>query len=358
MNTKSDTLVILSPGFPKDQSDSVCLPPQQLLVRELKNNFPSLKILVLSFEYPFTKVPYDWYGVQVLPFNTWQKRKLPRLLIWFRIWRTLERINRQNRVLGLFSFWCAECALVGKYFSRLRGLPHFCWILGQDARRQNRYMPWIRPKGEELVAMSDFLSREFEKNYGVRPRYMIPNGIDASIYPPAPERKDIDVLGVGSLIPLKQYDLFIRLIAEIRRLNPNLKALLCGKGPEKAKLESLIRELGQENAIELTGELDHPSILRMMQRSKVFLHPSNYEGFSTVCLEALYAGAQVISFCQPLDQSILHWHVVKSREEMRSLLQDQLLHPQNTKTPVFPFSMRESASAIMRLYHYAALKDS
>ena len=53
-----------------------------------------------------------------------------------------------------------------------------------------------------------------------------------------------------------------------------------------------------------------------MQRTKIFLHTSSYEGFSGACLEALYAGAHVISFCEPMKQKIDHWHIVKDEKEM------------------------------------------
>ena len=38
MNKDKKTLVILTPGFPKDEADSTCLPMQQQLIRALKVN--------------------------------------------------------------------------------------------------------------------------------------------------------------------------------------------------------------------------------------------------------------------------------------------------------------------------------
>ena len=78
----------------------------------------------------------------------------------------------------------------------------------------------------------------------------------------------------------------------------------------------MITKSGLEKNILLTGELPYPDTLQLMQRAKVFLHPSSYEGFSGVCLEALYAAAHVISFCKPMKQDIAQWHIVQSREEM------------------------------------------
>ena len=64
------------------------------------------------------------------------------------------------------------------------------------------------------------------------------------------------------------------------------------------------------------GELPHIEVLEMMQRSKIFLHTSAYEGFGSVMSEALYAGDHVISFCKPMDKEYRHQYIAGSKEEM------------------------------------------
>ena len=34
------------------------------------------------------------------------------------------------------------------------------------------------------------------------------------------------------------------------------------------------------------------------------------------CLEALYAGCHVISFCKPMNTDFEHWHIVNTEEDM------------------------------------------
>lgn len=57
----------------------------------------------------------------------------------------------------------------------------------------------------------------------------------------------------------------------------------------------MILDLSLSNNIEMTGLLQHHDSVQMMQRAKLLLHPSSYEGFGIVCIEALYARAHVIS---------------------------------------------------------------
>jgi glycosyltransferase involved in cell wall biosynthesis len=353
MNNEEKALIILSPGFPENEANTTCLPPQQVFIRALRTGFPKLKIIILCFEYPFDTIEYEWNQTRVIPFNSWNKRKLSKLRVWYRIWKKLNQLKKEFRIIGLFSFWCAECALIGKYFAKFHALNHFIWVLGQDARKENRFIRWIRPRPEELVAISDFLAQEFFKNHSVKPAHIFPIGVDISLYPRGPIKRDIDVLGVGSLITLKQFDIFIRVIGELIKTCPSISAMICGKGPEKDRLQALIGELKLNNNILLAGEMGHSEILQLMCRSRVLLHPSSYEGFGMVCLEALYAGAHVISFCKPMDLSIAHWHIAVSLEEMLHLTHEILQNPGNDHRSIMPYSMSDSAGAVMKLFDYS-----
>lgn len=352
MKHDTKTLVILSPGFPKDEADTTCLPAHQVFIKALNKNFPSLKIIILSFQYPFSTSAYNWYGNKVIPFNGMKKGVIARLFLWRHLLRTLHETKKENNITGLFSFWCTECALIGKYFGKRNNLKHFSWITGQDAKKGNKYISLIRPRPYELIAMSDFLSKEFYKNYAVRPLHIIPNGIDPSLFSIQSTERDITVLGAGSLIPLKQYDVFINVVKEITNEIPGTRAMLCGKGPGEIQLQKLIVRHQLQNNILLTGEKSHAEILQLMRRTKVFLHTSNYEGFSTVCLEALYAGCHVISFIKPMKHDIAHWHIVQSKEEMVKKAMEILHNSETDYTGVLPYTMDDSALAVMQLFNY------
>ena len=352
MTAKTELLLILTPGFPKDESDTSCLPAQQSFVRSLQNNFPSLKIVVLSFQYPFSQTKYVWHGIDVIPFGGQDQSGVRRVSVWMAAWNQLKKIKRNHRILGLFSFWCTECALVGNFFARRYQVEHYIWILGQDAKKNNKYVQWIHPKPENLVAMSDFLAKKFLSNYKIKPKYVIPNGIDPSLYKNSMSKRDIDVLGAGSLIGLKQYEIFIEVISELKKQMPGVRAMICGEGPEHSNLQQLIDNLGVGNNISLAGKKSHPEVLQMMQRSRIFLHTSSYEGFSSVCLEALYAGARVISFFKPMAAWINHWYIVRDKEEMVEKIIELLNDPEVDYRPVLPYPMKDSAKAVMNLFNY------
>lgn len=344
------SFVILSPGFPASEGDSTCMPAQQLLIRALNHQFPDIKIVIVSLEYPFFSEEYAWHGNRVIPLDAWKKSKTFKLRAWWRAWRLLKKLRRKSRIAGIFSFWCGECALIGKFFAKRYHERHYTWILGQDARKGNPYIRWIRPHAEDLVAMSGFLVEEFFKNYGIRPAHIIPNGIDISLYPLHRPVKDIDILGVGSLIPLKQYDVFIQVVAALSKVIPDIKAVICGKGPEEHDLLSRINKEGLQNNISLVGEKPYEEVLQWMCRARVFLHTASYEGFGAVCIEALYAGAHVISFCDPMLGGLKHWHIVAGKDEMVSLALQLLQDPQTVYEPVPTYSMDDNAKKVMKLF--------
>jgi glycosyltransferase involved in cell wall biosynthesis len=353
MGNKPNMLVLLSPGFARDEADSTCLPSQQIFIHALQKKFPALEIVILSFQYPFSSSPYYWHSSRVIPFNGMKNGIKARLHLWYRVWHILRELKKANNVIGLFSFWCGECAFIGRWFGTLYRLKHFCWISGQDARSGNRYVRLIRPKSSMLVAMSDFLQHEFAENYGVKPAYVVPIGIEApGIIHPFQKRK-LDILGVGSLITLKQFDIFIDIIKSLSASFPAITSMICGKGPEKEHLQSLINGKQLTENVVLAGEKTHTEILDLMQQSRIFLHTSSYEGFGAVCIEALGAGCHVISFVKPMRRDIDHWHIVDTKDQMAQKAIELLHNATLAHEPVVPYKMEDSAVSIMRLFDYS-----
>lgn len=352
MTELKKTLVILSPGFPKNEADSTCIPPQQVFVHNLKLQYPELNIVVLAFEYPFHSSSYEWNSVSVISFGGANKGGLTRLNNWRRVRLTLKRLNGQYQLIGLLSFWMGDCTFIADRFARKHNLKYFCWILGQDAKPGNKYFRWIKPTAENLIALSDFIATEFNSNYSVTPAHVIPVGIDPKLYGEPSRTRDIDILGAGSLIPLKLYSLLINMIGTLHIYFPNIRAVICGDGPERHLLESLIKDYGLEKNIELTGGLPHTAVLSLMQRTKVFAHPSSYEGLGMVCLEALHAGAQVVSFVRPMDEPIRNWHHAKTPDDMVNILKRLLEDPFCNKGKVHPYLITETCDKIMSLFDH------
>lgn len=351
--SKAQTLVILIPAFPANEQEKNWVPAQQLFLLWVKKIFPGIHIIVLSFIYPYKISEYEWQGIKVFSFDGMKYRKLKRFLLWRRIWKQLKKINNTQGITGILSFWCGECALIGKYFGRLHSIDHRIVICGQDAREKNKLVKFIRPSANELIAKSDFLADEFYRNHHIKPAHIVPNGIDTSMFSTDIVTRDIDIIGVGSLSRLKQYNLFIEIVTALKQEMTGIRAVLCGEGEDEDRIRKMRKDHDLVDTIDMPGRLVPLEAIRMMQRAKIFLHPSSYEGFSMACLEAIYAGAHVVSFTKPMHHDIQNWHTVKTKEEMLQKALELLNDPETVYEPVLLYSINDAVKKIIDLFEFS-----
>ncbi len=343
-------VILVTPGFPKDEADTSCLPAFQQFALSVKNKFPENKLVIVAFQYPFERKEYRWNGIDVIALGGKNRSKIFRLIIWMRAYRALKKIVAQHRVSGLVSLWVTECALVADRIAKKHHLNHLIWIIGQDAKASNRYVSRIKPKAEQLMAMSDFLKDEFYKNHAIAPQHVFENGITESIFPELNlKERRIDIFGAGSLIPLKNYSLFIELIVEVKKAMPNVKAEIAGGGEEQRILEALIKMYNLEDNVKLLGPKTHAETLSLMNSSKVFLHTSNYEGNSTVLMEALYSGCKVISTCPLSHHKTENLYISNERDELKKKLLETLSLANASYKRVIFNTMDRSVQGIVNL---------
>lgn len=348
---KKRVLVVLSPGFAANDADSTCLPAQQSLLRCLNRLYPFLTIRIIAFQYPHHSVPYLWNGNTVLPLNGKNRGGWRRWITWLKASRVLLGLHRRENITGILSFWLGECALTGYHAARLLRVPHITWVLGQDAKAGNRYAKRLPLEKMMLAAVSDSIAERMRCVYGLKTIPVLHNAIDDVLFPANSfADRPVHIIGVGSLIPLKQYDVFIDIIARTAASIKGLRVVLCGKGPEQARLQQLVSEKKLEHIFRFEGEKKHAEVIALLQQSRVLLHTSSYEGLSGACLEALAAGAHVISFTGENNIPVPQWHIKTDKEGMVQQLLCLLEDPSTRYEPVIPFRMEETAKQLMHLF--------
>ncbi len=350
---REQSFLILTPGFPKDKDDTTCIPSIQSFVKCLKREHPTLQIIVVATDYPYTSEPYTWNGVGVIPLNHNNSKRLKRYAQLIKAYTTLKQLKAKNEFAGILSLWCSYTALLGHFFGKRNGIQHYCWLRGQDVRKGNHVARFFSNRSHELISLAPAMNDELEKNYGYRAKKIIPMAVDSETFSDfQPSKKDIDIIGVGSLTQLKQWNVFVDVVAELININPTLKCYLCGDGSERKKLEHLISSKGLSTNIKLTGELPYQQVLELMSQSKILIHPSSYEGYAAVFAEALFAGCHCISFVDPEQQPINHWHIAKSKEEMVKMCKDVLQLPLEEFCSLKQYSMEECVGDILNLYNF------
>ena len=111
----------------------------------------------------------------------------------------------------------------------------------------------------------------------------------------------IKILSVGRLVEKKGYEYAIEAIASMAKKRKNIKYVIAGDGPLRARLESLVSRLGIEEYVKLLGEVTQDQILRLYKEADIFILPSvtasdgDQEGIPVVLMEAQAIGLPVIS---------------------------------------------------------------
>ncbi|MEL6823373.1 MAG: hypothetical protein AAFP70_16565, partial [Calditrichota bacterium] len=132
-------VLLLVPGFPKDESDTTCIPALQSYVRALKQLHPECRLSVISFQYPFTQQRYEWNGIPVYPCGGANRGKIRRLWTWLTALRYIRNIH-QLPIDTIHSFWLEETTLVGQWANRFLKVHHIASLMGQDADFSNSYL--------------------------------------------------------------------------------------------------------------------------------------------------------------------------------------------------------------------------
>ncbi|MDW8102179.1 MAG: glycosyltransferase family 4 protein [Anaerolineae bacterium] len=177
---------------------------------------------------------------------------------------------------------------------------------------------------------------------------VVHNGIEVDEYDPTmngrPFRRKYGlpeeglVVGmVGRLRPWKGQDRFLRIMARIRKMMPDVRGLVVGGTPFKVdddypqQLYRLAAELGLSQHVIFTSHLDdvRPALAAM----DVFVHPGDPEPFGLVNIEAMAMGKPVVAFAHgALPEIVIHektgWLVPPGDEEaMAKAIQALLQNP-------------------------------
>jgi hypothetical protein len=72
---------------------------QQQFVRALKEMYPALDVVILTFQYPYHQQEYKWFEIKVIPFGGQNKGGLQKLLLRNKINSTLKKLNKARTKL-------------------------------------------------------------------------------------------------------------------------------------------------------------------------------------------------------------------------------------------------------------------
>ncbi|MEM1322326.1 MAG: glycosyltransferase [Bacteroidota bacterium] len=339
-------LLLLTPGFAADEQDSRCIPPLQLFVQQLQEQ-GRVKVSLISLHYPFKREAAQWRGVDV--YSCYSQGPFSRLRIWWQAYRWMKKIHREEPIHLIHSFWLTDAAWLGQRMSRRLNVPHWITLMGQDVRPSNRYLRLLPPAKVNTIALSPFHHQRLLKTTSQPAKALIPWGIAAADCPAPKATKTIDLLGVGNLIGLKDYATFIRLLDRLREQHPHLRACIVGDGPLRTSLQQQAKAADLEEHLQFTGYLPRAKVLDLMAQSRVLLHPSTFESFGYIFLEALACGMSVVSRPVGIAEAGSRWRLADDEQGLYTALLEALAEAPH-QDPVFPHPIEATMQAYHELY--------
>ena len=271
--------------------------------RIFKSNFDSQ--LVTAFRYPFC-IAFEW--------KAW--RQLRRRIIRGDFDVVLRVVPMSPSMPSPFAFFLRKCPVpfvMGPLNGGLPWPPGFTqlehqkeWISG--LRNVYRFLPFARSTyryATAIIAASSQTYSEFCK-YQDKLFFIPEPGIGRSLCS-ANSRSLVahpilELLFVGGLVPRKACDLALRAAAPLLR-SDKARFSVIGDGPERTRLEQLVRTLEIEKAVTFYGWIDQAEVLSRMRSADVMVFPTLRDNGAGVVFEALATGAVpvVVDFGGPGD---------------------------------------------------------
>ena len=118
--------------------------------------------------------------------------------------------------------------------------------------------------------------------------FVIPNYVETDRFAPDSRRsKDFDVIFVGRVSPQKNVAELLAALSDL-----DVKSLIIGNGELRDELESQYRD--ENGWIRWEGNVPNSELPSFMNRSRLFVLPSHYEGHPKTLIEAMSCGLPVI----------------------------------------------------------------
>jgi glycosyltransferase involved in cell wall biosynthesis len=200
----------------------------------------------------------------------------------------------------------------------------------------------VLPRVDRLVFPSEFVAQDVRSRIPEAasvPGWCIPNFVPRIEASATPQGESAELISIGPLVPNKNHEFLIRMLAHAHRMGRRYRLSIIGEGPLRRHLTSLAKELGLGGHVMLAGYV--PNAARLLQRHRVYVHAARMENCCLSVLEAFAAGRPVLAapnggIPEQLTHGVegFHWALDDPEGAARlliTLLDDPVLHEQMSR---------------------------
>jgi colanic acid/amylovoran biosynthesis glycosyltransferase len=209
--------------------------------------------------------------------------------------RGVEHIHVHH---GYFGSWIAMVA------ARLLGVSFSLTLHGSDLLIDGAYLDTKLENCRFCVTISEY-NRRYILDYfpGIDPRKIIVSrlGVDARERAEPPLRSDpgarprFTLLAVGRLHAVKDHAFLVRACVRLHEAGFDFECAIAGEGPERVRLESLIRKNRLQERVKLLGHVARQELDSFYRSADVVVLTSRNEGIPLVMMEAMVRGKIVLA---------------------------------------------------------------
>lgn len=194
--------------------------------------------------------------------------------------------------------------------------PHLLTLQDGDPYEKVFERPFIKPLAPVLDAgmrsaaviqvISNYLATWPRKRHSVAPLVMIHNGANPRDIKESVSKEEIEA--IRQMLGKKEGDIYLvntaRLVHQkanddtiraLLLLPEHIHLLLVGGGEDEAMLKALTKELGLENRVHFTGNVDRSEVTKYRLASDIFVCPSRSEGLGNALLSAMASRLPLIA---------------------------------------------------------------
>ena len=200
--------------------------------------------------------------------------------------KSVEHIHVHH---GYFGSW------VGMTAARLLGIGFSVTLHGSDLLLHGSYLDTKLENCDFCFTISEYNRNHILKSYPEidHDKVVVARlGVDV---PDLEHRRDerrtgqtpFTIVAVGRLHPVKDHAFLIRGCAELQDRGMDFECLIAGDGPERQRLEDLIREKNLDTRIKLLGHVPRSQVGSVYDRADLAVLTSRSEGIPLVLMEAM-----------------------------------------------------------------------
>ncbi len=198
---------------------------------------------------------------------------------------------------GYFGSW------IGLVAARLLGVNFSMTLHGSDLLLNGAYLDAKLKHCKFCMTISEYNRRHILKHFpAVDPHKIIVSRLGVEVPEHAESRRVargtrriFTLLAVGRLHPVKDHAFLVRAGARLRDGGLDFECWIAGEGPERERLECLIRKNRLQEQIKLLGHVGQTQMDALYWRADVTVLTSRSEGIPLVLMEAMARGRIVLA---------------------------------------------------------------